>query len=179
MILKEVFLLCMKSSYPLRNMMMTGLFPRFFPLWICILRAAVLTLQGGNFKYKGNLLDIIYSHEGKFIDKILVNGQSVCSRIVYIPEGSLQYKIEIQLSSWPGNPILNSIKTNSWYRVLRCSYDDKTGIFNIEMESPLLEDFKAIINITKNSKWIKRVTINWKDISRYENIQVEYKDKGF
>jgi len=132
-----------------------------------------------NFKYKGNLLDIIYSHEGKFIDKILVNGQSVCSRIVYIPEGSLQYKIEIQLSSWPGNPILNSIKTNSWYRVLRCSYDDKTGIFNIEMESPLLEDFKAIINITKNSKWIKRVTINWKDISRYENIQVEYKDKGF
>jgi len=132
-----------------------------------------------NFKYKGNLLDIIYSREGKFIDKILVNGQSVCSRLVYIPEGSQQYKIEVQLSSWPGNPILNSIKTNTWYKVMKCSYDEKTAIFNIEMECPPLETFKAIINITKNSKWIKRVTINWKDISKYEDIKVEYKDKGF
>ncbi|MFH1074923.1 MAG: hypothetical protein V1752_07535 [Candidatus Firestonebacteria bacterium] len=132
-----------------------------------------------NFKYKGNLLDIIYSRAGKYIDRILVNGQSVCSRIIYIPEGSSQYKIEIQLSSWPGNPVLNSIKTNTWYKVIKCSYDDKTAVFNIEMESPPLEDFHAIINIAKNSKWIKRVTINWKDISRYEDIKVEYKDKGF
>ncbi|OGF51135.1 MAG: hypothetical protein A2231_00720 [Candidatus Firestonebacteria bacterium RIFOXYA2_FULL_40_8] len=132
-----------------------------------------------NFKYKGNLIDIAYARDGKFIDKILVNGQSVCSRIIYIPEGSQQYKIEVQLSNWPGNPILNSIKTNTWYKVLRCSYDDKTAIFNIEMDSPPLESLKAIINITKNSKWIKRVTINWKDISKFEDIKVEYKDRGF
>jgi len=132
-----------------------------------------------NFKYKGNLLDIFYSREGKYIDKILVNGQSVCSRIIYIPNGVLQYKIEVQLASWPANPILNSIKTNTWYKVSKCSYDDKTAVFNIEMDCPPLEELHAIINMTKNSKWIKRVTINWKDISKYENIKVEYEEKGF
>jgi hypothetical protein len=117
----------------------------------------------------------MYKNTGKSIDKILVNGQSVCSRIIYIPKGKQQYKIEIQLSSWPGNPILNSIKTNTWYKVLRCSYDDKTAVFNVEMETIPLEEFKAIINITKNAKWIKKITINSKDISKYDNITVEYK----
>lgn len=128
-----------------------------------------------NFKYKGNLLDIMYKNTGKSIDKILVNGQSVCSRIIYIPKGEQQYKIEIQLSSWPGSPMLNYIKTNTWYKIFRCFYDEKTAIFNIEMETIPLEELKAIINITKHAKWIKKVTINWKDISKYENITVEYK----
>ena len=161
-----------------------------------------------NLKYKGNYLDIFYTREGRYIDKILFDGQPVNTRILYIPEADTapvsitalpagttasssvtnstlnatlssnpMRKIEIQLSSWPSNPLLNSIRTNSWYKVFKCGYDEKNAIFNIDMETPPLENWKATINITKNSKWIKKVTINWQDISKYEDIKIEYKEK--
>ena len=50
---------------------------------------------------------------------------------------------------------------------------------NNDMDSPPLDKFKAIISITKNSKWIKKVTINWKDIAAYDGIKVEFKEKGY
>ncbi len=161
-----------------------------------------------NLRYKGNYLDIFYSHEGKYIDKILLDGQPVNTRLLYIPEADVVpvskpgalvaaipqnsnsttdvtlssntlRKIEIQLSNWPSTPILNSIKTNSWFKVYRCVYDEKTAILNIDMDTPPLDKFKAIISITKNSKWIKKVTINWKDIAAYDGIKVEFKEKGY
>jgi len=154
-----------------------------------------------NFRHKGNTLDIFYSNEGKYIDRILLDGQPVNSRLLYIPEADVpplnlagtaassgpnatlssnpQRKIEIQLSNWPSNPVLNSIKTNSWFKVFKCAYDEKNAVFNIDMETPPPDKFKAVISITKNTRAIKKVTVNRQDISKYGGIKLEFKEKGY
>jgi len=129
-----------------------------------------------NFKYKGNILNFEYKGEGKFINKVLIDGNPVYSRVIYFPTAdSVKHNIVIFLDDKPVNPILNYVRTNEWFCVKKCSWNEKEGIFNIDLDSPPLENFKAVFNISKNLKQIKKITINWKDISKFSNIKVEIK----
>ncbi|MFH1824513.1 MAG: hypothetical protein ABH873_04735 [Candidatus Firestonebacteria bacterium] len=129
-----------------------------------------------NFKYKGNILNFEYKGEGKFINKVLIDDSSVYSRVICFPvSDSVKHNIVIFLNDKPTNPILNYVKANTGYSIKKCGWDEKEGVFNINLDSPPLEEIKAIFDISKNSKKIKKVTINWKDISKFSNIKIEIK----
>lgn len=126
-----------------------------------------------NFKYKGRNLNLTFEGKGKYIEKILIDNNLSYSSIFYLQTSNLSdHYIKVYQTDKPQKPFLNSIRTNNWFFIKRCGWDEKNAIFNIDMDSSPLSDFKAIINISKNAKKIKKVTINWTDINKYKDIKV-------
>ena len=124
-------------------------------------------------KYRGNTINLSYKGSGKFIEKVLVNNDNYSTRFFTVPEGLNQpvINIEVVLSDRPVPPMLYSIRTNNAYTIKRCGYDEKAGTFNIDMDKFADDSLNCTFTIRSNGKKINKVTINWKDISKYSGIK--------
>ncbi len=124
-------------------------------------------------KYKGNIINFTYRGSGKLIEKVLVNNDNYSSRYFTLPEGLDQpvINIEVVLSDRPVPPMLYSVRTNNAYSIRRCGYDEKAGIFNIDMDKVPDESFNCTFTVRSNGKKVNNVTVNWKDISKYSGIK--------
>ncbi len=125
-------------------------------------------------KYRGNIINLSYKGSGKFIEKVLVNNDNYSTRFFTIPEGLSQpvINIEVVLSDRPVPPILYSVKTNNAYTIKKCGYDEKGGTFNIDMDKFPDDSFNCTFTVKANGKKVNKVTVNWKDISKYSGIKV-------
>ena len=105
-------------------------------------------------KYRGNIINLAYRGSGKFIEKVLVNNDNYSSRYFTIPEGLNQPVINIEavLSDRPVPPMLYSVRTNNAYTIRRCGYDEKAGIFNIDMDKLPDENFNCTFTVRSNGK---------------------------
>ncbi len=129
------------------------------------------TISG--LKYRGNTLNLSYRGSGRFVEKVLVNGDNYSTRFFTVPEGLNQtdINIEVVLSDRPVQPILYSVKSSNAYAIKKCGYDEKAGTFNIDMDKLPDENVNCTFGVRSNGKKVNKVTINWKDISKYSGIK--------
>jgi hypothetical protein len=109
---------------------------------------------------------------------VLVNGANVSSRYIGLPDAAAPgavYNIDVYYSDRPVPPILTGIRTNNWYFIKGAGYDEKSGIFNIDLDSDPFENLNITFTVARNAKKINKVTLNWKDISKYPNIKINIK----
>ncbi len=126
-----------------------------------------------SLKYRGNTINLSYKGSGKFIEKVLVNNDNYSTRFFTIPEGLNQpvINIEVVLSDRPVPPLLYSVKTNNAYTIKKCGYDEKAGTFNIDMDKFADDSLNCTFTVKANGKKVNKVTVNWKDISKYSGIK--------
>ncbi len=130
------------------------------------------------FKYRGNTVNFTHKSHGKYVEKVLVNGVNVFSKIIDVPAAKTPgtvFNIEAYYSDKPALPVLMGIKTNNWYFVRKAGYDEKSGNFNVDLQAEALENLIMTLNISKNGKKINRVTLNGKELDKYPNIKVNIK----